>query len=363
MSIYNAIAQGSNIGAGINAFAQNQYMVNQDRELKAERQEQNAFARQQRQAETMRQIFMDAVQMGPDAGFAYLSEMSPRFGVQPPDERVREMIAQASQGMIPQGAQRPASLQEWEAWRQMTPEQRQEFLLIKRAAPMVNMGGGGVAFGNPIDSSLSTVVPPEVATERDATSAGAVESAKQGAQISAIPSRTIAEIKADFDRFAAEQQKAGMADLGQATANAESAMSVIEGLRNHPGLDYLVGPASVVPIIPGTPQADAFAFVEQIQGKAFLEAFATLKGGGQITEVEGAKATAAIARLNRAQSKQAFVQALNELYSIAQKGLERAQKKASGPAVRVQGVESMPSDSPMSDDDYNERVRRALEGQ
>lgn len=97
MSIYNAIAQGSNIGAGINAFAQNQYAVNQDRELKAERQQQNAFAMQQNKADTMRQLFMDAAQMGPDAGFEYLARISPEYGVPPPDEKVRGILAQMYQ--------------------------------------------------------------------------------------------------------------------------------------------------------------------------------------------------------------------------------------------------------------------------
>lgn len=99
MSIYNAIAQGSNIGAGINAFAQNQYMVNQDRELKAERQEQNAFARQQRQAETMRQIFMDAVQLGPDAGYDYTARMAQQYGFPQPSEEYRWILAKAAAQM------------------------------------------------------------------------------------------------------------------------------------------------------------------------------------------------------------------------------------------------------------------------
>ena len=40
--------------------------------------------------------------------------------------------------------------------------------------------------------------------------------------------------------------------------------------------------------------------IEQIKGKTFLEAFKTLKGGGQITEVEGKKATEAMIAFNDA---------------------------------------------------------------
>ena len=51
-----------------------------------------------------------------------------------------------------------------------------------------------------------------------------------------------------------------------------------------------------------------------------------LRGGGQITQIEGEKATNAIARLQRAQSYDAFREALLELRDIA----ERAARRAAG---------------------------------
>lgn len=68
--------------------------------------------------------------------------------------------------------------------------------------------------------------------------------------------------------------------------------------------------------------------IAQLQGKAFLEAFENLKGGGQITEVEGRKATEAIARLNASQSEKAFRAALSELRDVVGAGLERARQRA-----------------------------------
>jgi hypothetical protein len=74
-------------------------------------------------------------------------------------------------------------------------------------------------------------------------------------------------------------------------------------------------------------QADLMAKYDQITGRAFLEAFETLKGGGQITETEGLKATQALARLQRTQSPEAFKDSLYEFADIVRKGLARAQKE------------------------------------
>ena len=94
-------------------------------------------------------------------------------------------------------------------------------------------------------------------------------------------------------------------------------------------LNLIYGVASVAPIIPGTPQADAAAVWEQLQGQAFLKAFETLKGGGQITEVEGTKATAAITRLaNRQQSPEAAREAIAELTSVVERGIQKAREQA-----------------------------------
>ena len=69
--------------------------------------------------------------------------------------------------------------------------------------------------------------------------------------------------------------------------------------------------------------------MDQILGKTFMEAFAGLKGGGQITEIEGQKAQEAISRIgSMSQSEEAWKQAAQELIDIARKGLERARQAA-----------------------------------
>ena len=63
--------------------------------------------------------------------------------------------------------------------------------------------------------------------------------------------------------------------------------------------------------------------VEQLQGGVFLQAFNSLKGGGQITELEGKKAEQAMARLNTVQDPVAFREAVNELRIITENGIRR----------------------------------------
>lgn len=152
-----------------------------------------------------------------------------------------------------------------------------------------------------------------------------------------------AQAKGRIAAAEAEGQNSGksraeaQATLPAAEQSASVALDLIEKLKNHPGKRYAVGVLGAAPTVPGTPQADFVALLEQAQGKAFLEAFNTLKGGGQITEVEGKKATQAIARMQRSQSVAAFNSALDDYKAVIQGGLRRAQQRAgvSGGAPRL----------------------------
>lgn len=72
-----------------------------------------------------------------------------------------------------------------------------------------------------------------------------------------------------------------------------------------------------------TETARVKARIDQIKGGAFLQAFESLKGGGQITELEGQKAEAAQSRLNTAQSEEDFKDALREFRFYINQGIRR----------------------------------------
>lgn len=118
------------------------------------------------------------------------------------------------------------------------------------------------------------------------------------------------------------------AELAKVEDNAYSIISMIDSLYSDPYLDGMLGPArSRLPNI-SADAARVQSKMDQIGGQAFLQAFQTLRGGGQISNVEGEKAQAAIARLNTAQSPKDYRQALNELKGIVQTSLERARGSA-----------------------------------
>jgi hypothetical protein len=166
--------------------------------------------------------------------------------------------------------------------------------------------------------------------------------------------QTMAEARA---AAAAEQERAKLrakievdaqSDLPRVEANAQEILSVLDQIatfddrgnviQTHPGFSDLVGMpgwgglTDMVPFIGGpvrgTRAANFQGVLKQIQGKAFLEAYNSLRGGGQITEVEGEKAEQSIARMSKAQSEEAFLESLKEFRGIVERGVERARQKA-----------------------------------
>jgi hypothetical protein len=119
-------------------------------------------------------------------------------------------------------------------------------------------------------------------------------------------------------------------NLPQTLANSEQILKTIQQVQDHPGKQYGLGLWSKAPTIPGTPQADFRAAAGQLTGQTFLQAYQTLRGGGAITDIEGAKGTAALARMDQAQSEKAYDEALNDFKQIVKTGMERAKAKASG---------------------------------
>jgi hypothetical protein len=103
---------------------------------------------------------------------------------------------------------------------------------------------------------------------------------------------------------------------------------LLKDQRPHPGFVNAVGAGFPLRFIPGTSESDFQTRFEQIKGGAFLQAFETLKGGGSITNVEGEKGTAALNRMNLAQSEKEFVQAARDFQDVIRTGVERAKKIA-----------------------------------
>lgn len=142
-----------------------------------------------------------------------------------------------------------------------------------------------------------------------------------------------------------EAQGKATADAPRVADNASQMLDTIQKARQHPGRSMGTGPiAGRLPALGGD-QAGFVALMDQIQGKTFLEAFNSLRGGGQITEAEGRKATDALARLNRVQNDRDFDAALNDLEDVVKAGAARSQR-ATQPRPQPQQPQTAPSGMP-----------------
>lgn len=135
-------------------------------------------------------------------------------------------------------------------------------------------------------------------------------------------------------------QAKAKADLPNAITQGEQTIQLVDDLLQHPGFSVSVGKSaplgSLQSYIPGTQAASFDIALKQLKGKQFLEAFESLKGGGQITQIEGEKATQAMSRMEKANTEAEFIKASREFQDIIRRGVNRAKMRAGGQAESVQ---------------------------
>ena len=174
--------------------------------------------------------------------------------------------------------------------------------------------------GGPADP----VVAEDVATRR-----------KRAEQAMALP-----------DIIAQAEQGAGKIDAMIGDLNVDEKGDLVGGKlkKPHAGFHGAVGMSGIqsgfglAGLIPGTDTTDFKRRLDEIKGGAFMQAFQSLKGGGQITEKEGEKATAAITRMDKSQSEKEFVMAAREFQDTIRSAVERAKGRISVPSAgRVTG--------------------------
>jgi len=125
-----------------------------------------------------------------------------------------------------------------------------------------------------------------------------------------------------------ETQGAAAASIPKVRQAAELMKGMITSIRTDPNMDWGVGGTSVFNRIPGSPGLAFQKKSDQLRGQAFTQAFETLKGGGAISEREGAAATDAMTRLDTALSKADYLKALDDLEAIVKKAEQWTREKA-----------------------------------
>ena len=140
-------------------------------------------------------------------------------------------------------------------------------------------------------------------------------------------------------------QGQAIVDLPKVKQNAASTIGYIDRVLKDENLGNVTGWQARLPTLRER-SVDTEERIAQLGGRAFLSAFESLKGGGQITEIEGQKATQALARLtNLKQSDKGFKTALQEFRGEIMDLVRLAERKAQGagpysppPGVPTDGV-------------------------
>lgn len=228
------------------------------------------------------------------------------------------------------GTSRPAAPIQNYARRQQLVEQFGEassqvrqFDTYVRANKIIDFGGSVGRFNPQAPGSPEAVGPKTIPLQSTVEHQRAVAVAKAEAQAGGAALKK-----------AMQNQIDGLSKLTEAQQSANYMNGLLTQLAKSEGLPGMIGfPDSVSGAIykvfgtpfMGTVEADFEARLSQIGGMQFLQAFQSLKGGGQITEAEGNKATEAMSRLQKTgQSEASYRKAIKDLRDVTQRAIIKA---------------------------------------
>lgn len=198
--------------------------------------------------------------------------------------------------------------------------------------------------------------PQQFSTATPAQQAAATEQAKIGVRLANAPQTNAAAAQGEGMKLDAKTAAEYRAKIPQMQANLATMESLVNGMlspENNSALRNITG-RTIGGNIPdtsfdadgkshigmarkawdiansGKPEAKLMAMHDQLKGQVFMQAFQMLRGGGQITNVEGEKATAAYARMNRSVSTEDYKAALKDFMDATRAGYAKIQAAASG---------------------------------
>lgn len=240
--------------------------------------------------------------------------------------------------------------QAFETWRRMAGPDGEAITLETFPAYMATAEGGmevlkgltaAQEFSNPAPQGFRPATPEEAA--QYGAPGGQIDQSTGRFYPISPPSGMVVETGPNGTRIV---QGAGVGKSQNAKvfgpSSTASMISTIDGILEDPALPYATGVLAPVANVPGTGARRVGSRMKQLDGQAFLQAFESLKGGGQITELEGQKATQAIGRLDAYQSEADYRGALQDLRDILVLGSSRpegwAQQRATAQATPSVGA-------------------------
>lgn len=175
---------------------------------------------------------------------------------------------------------------------------------------MIDTGNGvfGVTRGGGIKPMVGPDGKPLVSYHSDPTLRYDVSAAQSGGKNAGVQAEAWPTVKNTFDQMFSVLDKF---DAKEFKDNAGASLGV----------------GGYLPNIPGT-NTKFNALLDQLKGQNFMQAYQSLKGGGQITEVEGQKAEQAAGRMSRAQTVSEFYDALKDFRSATYRAFQVSRTRA-----------------------------------
>jgi len=174
---------------------------------------------------------------------------------------------------------------------------------------------------------------------------------------STVPLSTVQSEADSSEQIAQASSRGSTTGKGQGQAqidvrgsidSANQMLASLRSIKNDPALDAVfrnpLGSLNPSLYVPNTPERDFAERLKQLQGGVFMQAYETLKGGGQITEIEGQKAEVSLANMAKAQTKEQFLENLAIFEGIVIRAAENTLRQAQGdfmgnlPTLNIEGV-------------------------
>ena len=252
------------------------------------------------------------------------------------------------------GTQIPSAIREYEYAKKLSPEEQIYFQGLKR-----NIAGEGAVI-TPTGKAQTLSNYGQAGAQRK----GMEQTAKNISDLNYKPAIAGAST---FQSEAAKTDVESQEKAKNIISQADSIDTTLKLLETHPGLTDIVGAKGGGAIlsyvgkkepIQGTNAAGAKALLEQVKGQQFLQAFESLKGGGQISEKEGEAATKALSAINSTTSEKDLVKNIKTLREIMTKAKTRAINRAGQGYQRPSSVPQQPTQNSTIIKRYNPQTGR-----
>lgn len=191
-------------------------------------------------------------------------------------------------GMAAQGKEGTSFARTLKAFGSMADTQRKRDAAAQRQQMLQQVMGGGAAVGG----SIADMSVDQLMQRQQALANYAITNPSMAQGIA--PTMDIIEARI-----------AQLKETGSAATLGSLGLDAIKKLIDSPDIGQITGTSAVINSLLerfnlAPRYSDLMSFVDQLAGINFMEAYVQLKGGGQITEIESEKATAARTRLDRA---------------------------------------------------------------